>query len=266
MGITRLNWATFLPLRRLGLLTIPLCDLYLPILQNALPSVCSSPPRLGIKTTGTMTLTLARDGDRERVEKLLEFLKRYPLIARSRALDPTLGTELAEAYALDLNFGAIDPPVYTKVGELERRAKYDQDAGAARALGQLMADAILLHPALVDADIIAAIPGNPGKPFHLPDVLVAEIGRRLGRPVGLALSKVAPTAQLKGIAVEHKATTIARAFRLEAGVQGQTVLLVDDLFQSGTTMCTVAKLLTRAGARRVMGLSTVKTWRDTGNV
>jgi predicted amidophosphoribosyltransferase len=43
------------------------------------------------------------------------------------------------------------------------------------------------------------------------------------------------------------------------------VILIDDKYQSGTTMQFVAMKLQEAGARYIFGISLVKTLRDTDN-
>ena len=51
----------------------------------------------------------------------------------------------------------------------------------------------------------------------------------------------------------------------ELDIEGKSVVLIDDLYQSGRTIQYVAMKLQEAGARQVCGLSLVKTWGDTDN-
>ena len=55
------------------------------------------------------------------------------------------------------------------------------------------------------------------------------------------------------------------SFPNETAVEGKTVVLIDDKYQSGVTIQYVAMILQRAGVRDVYGLSFVKTLRDTDN-
>ena len=48
-------------------------------------------------------------------------------------------------------------------------------------------------------------------------------------------------------------------------VEGKTIVLIDDKYQSGTTIQYIAMKLQDAGAREVYGLCFVKTLRDTDN-
>lgn len=151
------------------------------------------------------------------------------------------------------------------MGLLQRNARA-QDADSTRQIATQMTAAIRAHPGLLRADVIAAVPPNPSKTFHLPDLLVRELGIGLQQPVALRLRKIEDTPQLKGTSIEQKAQILAKAFRLEEDVRGREVLLIDDVCQSGTTMWTVAKIISDAGASRVSGLVAVKTWRDDDNL
>jgi len=94
---------------------------------------------------------------------------------------------------------------------------------------------------------------------------VNGIGTTLGRTVGLKLTK-AEHPKLRSLPMEQKTSTLAGVFDLGESVQGKTVLLIDDLYQSGVTAWSLAKFLKSQGARQVYALACVKSWRDTDNV
>lgn len=52
---------------------------------------------------------------------------------------------------------------------------------------------------------------------------------------------------------------------LGESVEGNDVIIIDDLYQSGTTIWTYAKYLKSLGARKVMGVVGVKSLRDSDN-
>lgn len=52
---------------------------------------------------------------------------------------------------------------------------------------------------------------------------------------------------------------------LDNQVRGKNVIVVDDLYQSGTTMWEYAKFLKTLGARFVFGIVCVKSLRDSDN-
>jgi predicted amidophosphoribosyltransferase len=49
-------------------------------------------------------------------------------------------------------------------------------------------------------------------------------------------------------------------------VSGYGVIVIDDLYQSGVTMWSYARLLKSAGAAEVLGLTCQKSIRDTDNL
>ena len=62
-----------------------------------------------------------------------------------------------------------------------------------------------------------------------------------------------------------KLAALNGVFHLDESVDDKTVLLIDDLYQSGTSAWALAKFLKKKGAREVCALACVKSWRDTDN-
>jgi predicted amidophosphoribosyltransferase len=182
----------------------------------------------------------------------------------NKTIEAHFTDELDQCMALDFNFEEAETHTYTGIGELEYAAKYQQDKGSIDKLAELMPAIRERHPNFHRSDWIASIPGNPNKPFHLPGELVKRIAKERTTPV-LALRKRKATPQLKSLPMAKKLETLENAFELGDNVDGCSVLLVDDLYQSGTTMWTLAKLLKQHGASDVYGLTCVKSWRDTDN-
>ena len=59
---------------------------------------------------------------------------------------------------------------------------------------------------------------------------------------------------------------LIEAIKITGDVREKDIIIIDDLYQSGFTMWTVAQLLKKKGAKRVFGLACVKSLRDTDNV
>jgi len=95
--------------------------------------------------------------------------------------------------------------------------------------------------------------------------LVKQIGAILARPVGLNLTK-AEHPKLRTLPIDQKLTTLAGVFTLGESVKGKTVLVIDDLYQSGVSAWNLAKFLKANGVREVYALAAVKSWSDTDNV
>jgi hypothetical protein len=116
--------------------------------------------------------------------------------------------------------------------------------------------------------LVAVPPSSPNKPFDLPAHLVAKLADHLGWE---NLSAEVRTSRERGAAkslkVEDKLAAIEGTIEVTPGAfKGKVVTLVDDLYQSGTTMNYVGMLLQQAGARAIFGLACEKTLRNDDNV
>lgn len=247
-------------------LKIPICDVYSGIIDRALPGIQHIGWRQGTKGTCYTYLRSITEQDRKALETLLDLLKNIVCLTITEHLKPHFDAELDEAYAIDFNFQQEKTPLeYTTAGKAEHAAKEEQNTKATRALANCLAEIIKRHPTLQRADVIAAVPPRPSKKVHLPVELVAGIGAALKRDTGLKLKTIEHD-KLKALTVKDKVKTLNKAFTLGQSVKGKTILLVDDLYQSGVTLWSLAKFLKENGAKEVYGLACVKSWSDTDNV
>jgi len=202
----------------------------------------------------------------ERVRLWLETVGQYVVLRDCLAL----------SFALDYEREGGDPnKPRTRVGALRYRAKtYDRSptAETLEAADQLVQECLSFLRSMTcyeTADVVVAIPpSRPDKPFDLP--------RHLAKGIGLGIRKADLSDQvvsterpaLKNVPVAEKLATIRGTISIAGGgpFRGQTVLLVDDLYQSGITMNYVAMELLEAGAEAVLGLACEKTCRNDDNV
>ncbi|MBI4082326.1 MAG: hypothetical protein HY423_06915 [Candidatus Lambdaproteobacteria bacterium] len=119
------------------------------------------------------------------------------------------------------------------------------------------------------ADVVAAAPPSKrGRPYHLP----AFLARRIAGTRGLldlsdAIRTVRDRPATKNRPLAAKLRNIRGSVEVDPDAFRQRkVLLVDDIYQSGTTLNYVAGLLYRAGASAVYGLICEKTSRDDDNL
>jgi len=249
-------------------LKIPLGDIYCDRIDRAFPNIEHVGWRDSSKGTSYTFIKTISDDDRKRLNELLEVLAEILCLTTTEHLKGHFTDELDEAYALDFNFNQNKKPThdnYTKVGDLVYRAKWCQNGDAARELAEMLARAIQRHPTLLRADIIAAVPPRPSKKFHLPNELLVTLEKSLDRQCGLGVS-VKEISQLKELAFDRKIAALADAFSLKDSVNDRTILLIDDLYQSGATLWSFAKFLKSHGAREIYGLTCEKSWSDTDNV
>jgi predicted amidophosphoribosyltransferase len=246
-------------------LKIPLCEVYGVIIDRAFPDISHIGWQASTLGTCYTYIKDISEADYERLNDFLQFLHTIYCLTITEHLAPHFTAELDEAYALDYNFKQdVFPFTYTEVGSLEHVAKEERNKQAIRELAQRLANAIGRHPTLARSDIITAMPPRPSKDFHLASELGREVGSILGRNVGLALMKD-EIPKLRHLPIDQKLKALDGAFHLTESVEGKTVLIIDDLYQSGTSAWALAKFLKQNGAREVYALACVKSWRDTDN-
>jgi hypothetical protein len=183
---------------------------------------------------------------------------------------------LALSFAIDYDRERGDPKQrQTHVGSLRARAKpYDREPSDAtyQAADGLVDECLRFLGEMSCYDSVDAIfampPSNPSKSFDLPSYLASAIGERWGREnLSGAIATVASRPPLKNLAMSEKLRSIAGTLRVNSGaVAKRTVLLIDDLYQSGVSMNYAAMELMNAGCVRVLGLTCEKTCTNDDNV
>jgi predicted amidophosphoribosyltransferase len=115
--------------------------------------------------------------------------------------------------------------------------------------------------------VVAVPPSDPEKAYSLPKVLSAGIAKARGiKDFSVFVSTKTKRASIKSKEAAKKLPTLRGTIELEPDkFSGRTVLLIDDLYQSGTTMNYCAKLIHDAGAKSVLGLACVKTCSNDDN-
>ncbi len=246
-------------------LKIPICDVYAPIIDRAFPKLDHIGWRPGAQGTCFTYIKHITPEAHNSLRDFLELLGELRCLTLTDHLAPHFQSELDEAYALDFNFqSGVLPLAYTDVGNLEHIAKEQQNSAAVAQLSARLAEVIRRHPSFSRVDVVAPMPPRPSKAFHLPVEMARVMGATLGRPVGLNLTK-AEHPKLRTLPMQQKVSALAGAFSLEDAVDGKSVLIVDDLYQSGASAWSLARFLKSRGASRVYGLACVKSWRDTDN-
>lgn len=156
----------------------------------------------------------------------------------------------------------------TEVGELENSAKYDQSRGAIEGLTDISARSIRDLPFYRDAEVLAAVPPGKGKVFDLPSELAKGISESLSVGNGTnGFQWENAKTSLKEEPIEQKWAKLTVANLMIDGdvFNGKKVILIDDLYQSGSTMQYVGSKILEAGAKRVYGFAMVKSRRNTDN-
>jgi ComF family protein len=138
------------------------------------------------------------------------------------------------------------------------RAKFGRSQRAARTLGALLRHA-LADPssvvALASVDVVVPVPLHPRRLRARGFNQAAEIAAGLGLPVVLdALARGRETSAQARLSREDRASNVRGAFvpGRAGGVEGQTVLLVDDVVTTGATLSAAREALEGSGPRAVL--------------
>ncbi len=181
---------------------------------------------------------------------------------------------LDECFALSLHMVLTEGGgfVRTPIAQLVREAKpYDTgwNAGSrekAAKLATMLIDFIRVHPTYSRVPLVAAVPAsNPNKPFDLPTFLVEQIAAATGKEIVTAsIRKTRQTQPMKSFAtLADKVANIKDAFQVDqARLTGNRIILIDDIYQTGTSINEVSRALRSAGVRQVFGLTLTKTIRS----
>ena len=156
--------------------------------------------------------------------------------------------------------------LYTgRVAEIIRGMKYRGKAWHADTLSKMMADRYF---SMADAetgelpyyDGIAAVPMTAGKKdvrgYDQAALMAAGLSLRIGIPwLKGALSRIRETGVMSSLSEDERRQNLTGAFAvgydmIEA-VKGKSILLVDDIYTTGSTIDTCAEALFSAGAERV---------------
>ena len=151
--------------------------------------------------------------------------------------------------------------------ELIHLFKYGRVQTLAKPLGRLLSVAL---PREQSFDVIVPMPLHWRKRwqrgFNQSQLLASEIGRRANIPVKNALRRIRPTATQAGLTNAKRRQNVSGAFRASKGsaLDGQRVLLVDDVMTTGATAASCARALKIAGARQVTLLTLARVDRRIG--
>lgn len=156
----------------------------------------------------------------------------------------------------------IKPPPFTTVyaagrfngslREAVHRFKFNQCYSLDRSLGLLLNRAL---PAEHDPELLVPVPLHPRRlrqrSYNQALLLARELGRLRSLPVMPLLEKVLETESQQGLRAEQRESNLKRAFQTVTELDGERVLLVDDVMTTGATAKACSKVLLDAGAAGV---------------
>jgi len=173
-----------------------------------------------------------------------------PLVATDAA---TCGACLAEPGPLDRIRAAV--AYGERARSLVLRLKYGRKTAVAKTMAGYMRRPLSeLHPEAVLVPVPLHRQRLWSRGFNQAQLIAAALTKVSGRPNDpWLLQRVKHTPRLKGMSVSERRRTVQNAFAVRAGgeVRGLHVVLVDDVYTSGSTAAACARLLKRKGAASV---------------
>jgi predicted amidophosphoribosyltransferase len=163
----------------------------------------------------------------------------------------------------------VDPYQWrnTAAGELVHQGKYryrnnaNLQRQAGLALVDLICQAIERHGVLSQASVILDVPGHDSTRVSFGSRVAATIAYRRRTPIVKALARSAFRPEAKDLTAADRESILDDEFTVPGEVNGQHVVIVDDVFRSGGSMDAVAKAARESGALAVQGICGVRTMR-----
>lgn len=207
----------------------------------------------------------------EQIEDWKMHFEQYVLIGCNKNIEQYFSDELDFCMALDYNF---DPATgeRTLFGEAEYQLKYRKNLAPFGTLKSALTEALDWLP-IPDNQrrklILTAVPaaaGGNNRPLELIQAIASSQNLR----IVTALLRC-PKPPIKSIPVNQKVQAWRKLYssdgcvHLDGTLNDAIVVIIDDLYQSGATMWCYAQYLKKCGARCVLGLTCVKSMKDTDN-
>ena len=151
------------------------------------------------------------------------------------------------------------PPLQDAICAFKYRGKY----ALANPLANLMIRALTPE---ITADLILPVPLHPtrlrAREYNQSLLLADRIGRHLHVPVSpSAMVRLLATDPQTTLSRQERLRNLRQAFSLRHpdAIAGKRILLIDDVYTTGTTVNECAKVLKKAGAASVLALTLART-------
>jgi ATP-dependent DNA helicase RecQ len=148
----------------------------------------------------------------------------------------------------------------TRIGRLVRASKYEQAGFFPEELVERAVEVIRARYPVAEISAIVSVP--PSVSGSLVENFARRVAHRLGIPYLAALTKVRPTGEQKHFKNRYqKEDNVKGAFSVTvpSQVANRSLLLIDDIYDSGYMLREVGNTLMQAGARAVYPLTITKT-------
>ena len=174
---------------------------------------------------------------------------------------PLQGPWLA-GWALDFHSRFVgSDQVRGLIGDLVHRYKYQEEHHLAGELAGYWVDLLTRHFELPNLQTVIPIPPSTQRELdpvaHLAEALAVQLGLQVQFDTLIKTRSTRPQKELKSLMAKH--SNVAGAFALQGSVLGKNLLLVDDLYDSGATLCEAARTLAGGRPANIVVLTLTKT-------
>lgn len=150
------------------------------------------------------------------------------------------------------------------------KLKYEGDTPLARALAQLISDALSADDRWVAEDgtppVLVPVPLHPAKKrargYNQSEQLAHELGKLTGWRVVRGLERIKNTRPQVGLSAGERASNVSDAFEWRGGDVPVRVLLVDDVCTTGSTLAACALALAERGTEHIYAATVAKALGD----
>lgn len=156
------------------------------------------------------------------------------------------------------------PFIYEKTAsDLVKKLKFGNKLYIAKELAKAMADEYFTGN--FNCDFILYVPmtekEEKERGYNQSELLAKEVGLRTGLSVFDNLKKVKETDRQKKLTAKERRENLKGVFDVVRAdeIKGKNVLVIDDVYTTGATINECARVLKRAGARKVYSITAAQT-------
>ena len=160
-------------------------------------------------------------------------------------------------FAFDKVYSCLNYEGY--ITKLVYNLKYGGGKYLAKYMARIIADKIISEN--ISFDIITFVPLNEKREkergFNQAKIIAEEVSQLLDREIRDVLSRVRNTPFQASLNREERLNNLKDAFKVidKSRVKDKNILIIDDIFTTGTTINECSKTLKKTGAKSVIGIT-----------
>ncbi|MCD7854015.1 MAG: ComF family protein [Clostridiales bacterium] len=151
-------------------------------------------------------------------------------------------------------------------GDIRKRIielKYDGRTELCSLFGFFMAEAFKKSGLTADFDEVLAVPaskkGFKARGYNQAELMAKEVGKRLNIPIGSELVRIKETLPQNKLDQSKRAENIKGAFGVTGNLHNKKILLIDDIYTTGSTINECKRTLISDGAESIFYITAAKT-------